>query len=173
MASDNGPDKHQFSLCIRRKPSFWSVCQAPDIKALPDRKKIGSVLVPIVSHNLEMKMKADLEHQNNLFLSIDGWSDVSHTSIHGVLLLKNDGKRYYIGNLALNVIWLRIWKTLIKKQGVSEKVKAFVTDSPATMVKFRNEFCYDHKHIVSLRCCLHAFNLNAKDILKTRSARKQ
>lgn len=39
-----------------------------------------------------------------------------------------------------------------------------MTDSPSNIVKLRNDLKALHPNILSIRCCLHGFNLLAKDI---------
>jgi hypothetical protein len=56
---------------------------------------------------------------------------------------------------------------LLQVKGVSWKqIDVIVSDSPNVMIKLGKNISVSYPHIVRIRCCLHEFNLIAKDILK-------
>ncbi len=98
-------------------------------------------------------------------LSIDGWTDVSRTSIHAVMLqtrtqstlmklLEMPLKRHTAGNLFENVML-----------HVKDFLDRICTDSPSVMVSFRKMISEKYPHIISVPCSAHVVNLVAQDIV--------
>lgn len=165
-------DNPYFKECIKKLTSKVSRGYR-----LPDRKVLVQQIIPVISRDLEVQMYEQLKRETNFTLSLDGWSDISQTSVYALMLMRNDGKRYYIGDLKLHgqrhtsANILRETLDLLMVHNLMPKVKAVVTDSRTTMVRFRNDLCAQYPSVLPLRCSLHAFNLIAKDILKSHHSR--
>lgn len=141
---------------------------------IPKREEFSKVLLPFLASDVQKSMIESLKQQNYLTLSLDGWVDCSGISYYAVLLLKGPNTpKNYLGNLEFNldcytaVLIVDKLKVLLQDQlAISEHIKAFVSDSPSTMVAVRRMFSTLFPSVIQLRCCLHAFNLIAKDIIK-------
>ena len=129
----------------------------------------GRVLTNMFSKLLGKKLNY-LPSFKDYTICFDGWTDVSGNSIYAFMVLKEECED------VLDIIDLSEFRHTaleLKSQLLSnlllngarvENAIACVTDSPSNMVKLRNDLKALHPNIVSIRCCLHGFNLLAKDI---------
>jgi hypothetical protein len=123
----------------------------------PSRHKLSYEILPYLGAQIEMEILDDLKKQDYLTLSIDGWTDVSRTSIYACMALKSDHTKHYLGPLEFHQarhtaenIREALKSFLVNKLDLS-KVAAIVTDSPTTMVKFRRELSQEFTNVVGLR----------------------
>ncbi|OAV85094.1 hypothetical protein PTTG_30797 [Puccinia triticina 1-1 BBBD Race 1] len=119
----------------------------------------------------ELALLETLKNQNQLTLSLDGWTDNSGNSIYTLMALKGSKKKYFVDVLDLHAkrhtadnIFSAIKSSLKSKQIGFDKICALVTDSPSVMIKLCRIVNEENPHILKIHCTLHVFNLMAKQI---------
>ncbi|KAL5732222.1 hypothetical protein ACHQM5_004869 [Ranunculus cassubicifolius] len=139
--------------------------------SLPSSETLkGNLLAEFYSNHLQKKF-AILPSYMDFTIVFDGWIDNSGNSIYAFILQKEDSEhvldifdlsevRYTMLELKQNLL-----NDLIQNRAVVDNVLAFVTNMPAPMVRLRNEIKVGHPNVISVNCCLHAFNMLAKDVL--------
>ena len=107
----------------------------------------------------------------------DGWTDSSHNSIYGMMVLHgsdNQSELIDIVNLSMErhtaTNMVNIVSDLWERSALKlSAIKCLVTNSPNVMLKFRREIKQVYQHIITLLCALHVANTLCKDICKVRS----
>ncbi|PLW11301.1 hypothetical protein PCANC_04246 [Puccinia coronata f. sp. avenae] len=92
----------------------------------------------------ELALLETIKNQNQLTLSLEGWTDNSSNSIYALMALKGSKKKYFVDVLNLHAkrhtadnIFVAIKNSLKSKQIDFNKISALVTDSPSVMIKLR------------------------------------
>ncbi|CAG8493613.1 1341_t:CDS:2 [Cetraspora pellucida] len=139
---------------------------------LPSRYILTHRIMQAEYARVLLEMVDHLEESNNLTLSLDGWTDVSGNSIYAFLLHKFENineviniEDFSITRHTANNLLIAIETSLKNINLDFNKIIALVTDSPSVMIRLRKNISEKYKHIISIRCCLHVFNLIAKEIL--------
>ncbi|MBW0500190.1 hypothetical protein O181_039905 [Austropuccinia psidii MF-1] len=139
---------------------------------LLNRFEISNNILPQMHAKHELSLMRDLNNQDNLTLSLDGWTDVSGNSIYAMLLLRGQYFKRFVEILDLNCVRhtsdniLKAIKQVIKDKNIlPEKISAVVTDSPSVMVKFQALIQKEFPHIQKIFCILHILNLVAKNMV--------
>jgi hypothetical protein len=108
-------------------------------------------ILPMVHARHEAELFENLKDQNQLTLSLDGWTDNSGNSIYALMALKGAKKKYFINVLDLSSkrhtaenIFSAIKHSLKQKQLDFDQICAIVTDSPSTMIKLRVSHSLNH-----------------------------
>jgi hypothetical protein len=111
---------------------------------LPRRVQTMEKILPMVHARHEVKLLEKLKGQQQLTLSLDGWTDNSGNRIYTLRVLKGAKKKYFLDILDLNSkrhtadnIFAAIKSSLKSKQIDFNQICAIVTDSPSPMIKLR------------------------------------
>ncbi len=139
---------------------------------LPSRNYLSERVLNEVLSKCYITRISKFQKETDLTICLDGWEDNSNNSIYAFMALKAQseevldivdlsGQRPTAENLKRQLL-----KSLQENAIPLSSVIALVTDSPSTMVRLRTDFQTENPHIFPIRCCLHHFNLIAKDISK-------
>jgi hypothetical protein len=111
---------------------------------LPRRVQMIENVLPTVHAQHEVDLFERVKEQNQLTLSLDGWTDNAGNSIYALMALKGAKTKYFIDILDLHSkrhtaenIFSAIKTSLKSKQLEFDQLSAVVTDSPSTMIKLR------------------------------------
>nr|CCA27739.1 predicted protein putative [Albugo laibachii Nc14] len=141
---------------------------------LPSKWKMINKLLPQQAALCSIQMLEELEGQNDLTLSLDGWEDRKGRSIFAFIASCRDLKQPFILDI-VDLSSMRHTAENLKDQTVQvlqrlgigmKKFRAVVTDNPAVMQKFRRLLTSDYPHMIELRCFAHAVNLLVSGYLR-------
>ncbi|CAG8670315.1 18041_t:CDS:2 [Cetraspora pellucida] len=125
---------------------------APNYKPPSANTLSAKVLNNSFSSYLEKKFEI-MESITDITIALDGWQDISRNSIYGFMALKEDQEYDELEKILQ-----------LSSLAINSSVIACVMDNPLVMIKMRTDLQKDYPNIVPIRCCLHAFNLLAKNI---------
>ncbi|KAL5698156.1 hypothetical protein ACHQM5_029229 [Ranunculus cassubicifolius] len=139
--------------------------------SLPSSETLkGHLLAEMYSNHLQKKY-AVLPSFVDFTIVFDGWIDNSGNSIYAFILQKEDSEHvldiFDLSEVRYTMQELKeiMLSDLITNRAVVDNVLAFVTNTPGPMVRLRNEIKAGRPNVISVNCCLHAFNTLAKDVL--------
>ncbi|KAA1090948.1 hypothetical protein PGT21_018819 [Puccinia graminis f. sp. tritici] len=159
---------------ILENPYFQQYQQelARCVYKFPRRKQMVDNLLPTIHAAYEVELTNNLKKEENLTISLDGWTDTGGNSIYAVLVQRGPSVKHFVEILDLNCkrhsaenIYKALKETLARKTIDIKKINAIVTDSPSVMLKFRKLINNDHPHVMKIHCALHVFNLIAKQLI--------
>ncbi|MBW0468883.1 hypothetical protein O181_008598 [Austropuccinia psidii MF-1] len=115
--------------------------------SVPTCQNMSEKILPVLHEKEELAMFQKIKTQNNLNLSIYGWTDNYGNSIYAVLLLQGQHSKSFIDILYLHQkhhtsenIFSAVNDTLENREIDIARIISVVTDSPSVMVKF--QVCY-------------------------------
>ena len=115
---------------------------AQTVYKIPRRVQTAENTLPMVHARHELALLETIKNQNQLTLSLDGWTDNSGNSIYALMALKGSKKKYFVDVRDLHAkrhtadnIFVAIKSSLKSKQIDFNKISALVTDSPLVMIK--------------------------------------
>ncbi|CAG8448340.1 13750_t:CDS:2, partial [Cetraspora pellucida] len=129
----------------------------------------GRILTKKFSNYLQNKL-TKMSTFTNATICLDGWTDVSGNSIYGFMILKEQEEHVIdIVDLSANrhraTFIMNKTREILTGNGFQmSSAIACVTDNPPVMNSMKNLLKKEYPNIVSIKCCLHAFNLIAKNI---------
>lgn len=169
MISSNIPFSTINDPCM--KAFFGRLCSN---FPLPSADLLSSRILSEVYTTTLIEIDVKIRSMTDVTITMDGWEDNSGNSVYGFMIMKNDTEQILdIVDMSKRrptavVLKNEILQVLNRKLVDQSSVIAFVTDSPTTMVAVRRQIQEQVPNIIPIRCCLHHFNLVAKDIAKLR-----
>ncbi|GBB93726.1 hypothetical protein RclHR1_02220021 [Rhizophagus clarus] len=137
---------------------------------LPSQDYLSGRLFEGELTNVNENIQMDLSKQNNLTLSLDGWTSGNHQSYWNFIILTPSCKEYLyqLSNLLLDshtATYLAKKIENILEQIEPERISAIVSDNAANVCKTRRLIKDKYPHIESVRCISHCINLIANNIV--------
>ncbi|CAG8794479.1 13998_t:CDS:2, partial [Cetraspora pellucida] len=107
-----------------------------------------NLLTKMFFGHIEKKLNS-LSNLIDFTISLDGWTDNSGNSIYGFMALKEN----------------KVKEVLLVNGIQITSAIACITDNPSNMNKIKQVLHEEYPNIISIRCCIHVFNLIVKDIV--------
>ncbi|KAH9811358.1 hypothetical protein DFH28DRAFT_1182261 [Melampsora americana] len=134
-------------------------------KSIPGDKK--SAYINTVTPNAHSTLESETVDDDSTPASTS-----SKPNVYAVLALRGTKVKHFIDTLNLHQIrhtseniCTSLYNTLKLSAIKWEQIVAVVTDNPSPMIKLRRLIHEDHPHVIGVPCCLHFFNLIAKDLI--------
>eukprot|EP00733_Pompholyxophrys_punicea_P000772 Pompholyxophrys_punicea_v1_NODE_277_length_2406_cov_4.192684.p1 type:complete len:389 gc:universal NODE_277_length_2406_cov_4.192684:249-1415(+) len=139
----------------------------------PSAFVLSTNTLPKVHSEFSFEQQQNLLKMQGMTISLDGWTDSSGTSVYALVLLQSDTFRTFGDVLelfqkrhsAVN-LFAALEETFQRLPLAFSTCRGIVTDNPSVMLCLRELVCQKYPWIISLRCCLHSWNLMAKDFCK-------
>ncbi|RHZ83156.1 hypothetical protein Glove_99g365 [Diversispora epigaea] len=144
---------------------------------LPSRLTLSGKLLEQETLRIEKKIENELEKDNHLTISLDGWTSPRHDSIYNYIITTSTRKEYLIKLKSYNIekqtgsFMAEEIQKVMQNIGI-EKFVAVVTDHGANLRVARRIIHETNSFILDLRCMAHAINLVASDFAEIESVKK-
>ncbi|GES96156.1 ribonuclease H-like domain-containing protein [Rhizophagus clarus] len=137
----------------------------------PSRTTLSGRILMEEANKTKTKINKIFEQSENLTLSIDRWTSLTHNSIYNYIVTTPDRQKFLLelkdysqGSTTGDFLADQI-SSIVEKTGV-EKFAAFVTDSGSNCRRARELIERTYPHVIDMRCAAHAINLIAADFSK-------
>jgi hypothetical protein len=136
------------------------------------RRTLSDVLLLQEYNEVSGLIQTKIESSDNISLVVDGWTDLTGKSIYAIVLGFSDGTEqlYKIFDASAEShtgdFLKRKFIVFAREVGL-HRIAAIVSDSASNMVKARELFVNSDgcKHILNVRCFMHAFGVTMGSIL--------